>query len=216
MKIFLASDAKNPSILKEIDKFVGGFKDKKIVFIPTASNGEIGYEFWKTESQSLPVIKGLGAEVTILQLEDYKFDSDSVLNILKTADIIWMGGGMPGYLLYWLRRTKADEGIKELLESGVIYVGSSAGSMVASRYSDLAEWYMDEMEPGASVIPGLGFVDFEFYPHYVESDYENIKGEFLKRNKSEGRKIYLVKNDDAIIINGDSIQFIGNPTLLTS
>lgn len=216
MKIFLASNAKNPSILKEIDKFVGGFKDKKIVFIPTASNGEIGYELWKTESQSLPVIKGLGANVSILQLEDYKFDSESVLNILKTADIIWMGGGMPGYLLYWLRRTKADAGIKMLLESGVYYVGSSAGSMVASKYSDLAEWYIDEMEPGASAIPGLGLVDFEFYPHFVEENFEKIKVEFSKRHKSENRKIYLVKDDEAIVINGDSIQLIGNPALLTS
>ncbi len=214
MKIFLASTGRHPLMIEAISKMVGGFNGKKVVFIPTASNGEIDYGLWKTQSETLPVLQGLGVDLTTLQLEDYKNDSDEVLRILKSSDIIWMGGGMPGYLLYWLRRTKIDQNIKDVLNSDILYVGSSAGSMVTSRYSDLAEWYLGEEEPGASVIPGLDLVDFEFYPHFLEEDFEKIKNIFTERYKGQGRKMYLAEDGEAVIVNGNKLEFIGNPILL--
>ena len=39
MKLFLASEAGDPKTFEDIQKFVGGFKDKKIAFVVTASNG---------------------------------------------------------------------------------------------------------------------------------------------------------------------------------
>lgn len=54
--------------------------------------------------------------------------------------------------------------------------------MVASKYSDLSEWYIGEEEPGASIILGLDLVEFEFYPHFIEENFEEIKKIFTVGN----------------------------------
>jgi len=50
MKLFLASEVKHPTCMKYLEKFVNGFEGKKIAYIPTASNGEDGYGYWKNSS----------------------------------------------------------------------------------------------------------------------------------------------------------------------
>ena len=46
MKLFLASQAKNPETIEKIKKYIGGFVGKNIAYIPTAANGE-GWGSWK-------------------------------------------------------------------------------------------------------------------------------------------------------------------------
>lgn len=189
MKLFLASEAKHPETVKKLEEFVGGLKDKKIFYIVTAANGE-GWGSWR-ESQTLKILKNFGVQVEILQLEDY-WTGD--LPSFEDANVFWFAGGQPGYLMYWVRRTKFDLKLKELLNSGVTYVGSSAGSMVASGNLNVTEWYIGEVEFGAGVIPGLGLIDFDIYPHYQESLLPLIKENY------KGKKLYLLKNGEEIIV----------------
>ncbi len=199
MKLFLASEIKNPKTIEDLSNYIQGFKGKTIAYIPTAANGE-GWESWK-EGGSWETVQNLGAEITLVQLEDYR--NESVVDLIKGKDIFWMAGGMTGYLLYWIRRCKLDKYIKEILDSGTLYVGSSAGSMITSHDQDFAEWYIGEEEPGASLLPGLGLVDFDFYPHYEDHLHEQIK------QKYTGKKIYLVKNGEAIIVEDGNVKVLG-------
>jgi len=205
MKLFLASEVKHPSTIKKIDEFVGGLKDKKIFYIITAANGE-GWGSWH-ESETLKILKKIGVQIEIVQLEDYwKGDLPSFEN----ANIVWFAGGQPGYLMYWIRRTKFDLKLKELLIAGTFYVGSSAGSMVASDSLNVTEWYIGEGEFGASVIPGLGLVDFEIYPHFQDELVDEI------RAKYKGNKLYLLKNGEEIIVEGGKITVIGEERIISN
>ena len=113
-------------------------------------------------------MKTLGVNVTPVVLEEYK--NSSVLEILKAKDIIWVAGGMCGYLMYWMRRCEIDKHIRKF--SWIqFYVGSSAGSMIAGS-SFISE---NHMKNWADVIPGLGLVDFEIFPHYEDEMYELVK-----------------------------------------
>ncbi len=48
MKLFLAAEAKHPESIKKLEKFIGkDLKGLKVVYIPTAANGEDGWESWK-------------------------------------------------------------------------------------------------------------------------------------------------------------------------
>ncbi len=185
---------------------MGGFKGKKIAYIPTAANGE-GWGSWRTGG-SWKLAQTLDAEITLLQLEDY-WDKD-VINKLKEKDIVWFAGGRSGYLMYWIRRTQIDKHIKRILDNGTLYLGSSAGSMIVGKTLDVTGWYIKENEYGANVIPGLGLVDFEIYPHYKEEYLAEIK------NHYKGKKLYLLKDGEEIVVEDHKITVIGEERIIAS
>jgi dipeptidase E len=204
MKLFLASEIKNPKTIKKLEDYVGGFKGKSIAYIPTAANGE-GWHSWKGGG-TWNTFQSLGAKITVIQLEEYQ-DKDPA-DELMDKDIIFFAGGYTGYLLYWMRRTQLNKKIKDILNNGSLYVGSSAGSMVTGKDIEFCEWYIGENEAGAACIPGLGLVDFNFYPHYKDDLFDEIKEKF------KGNKIYLVKDGDALIIEDEKIEVFGEEKLI--
>jgi dipeptidase E len=204
-RLFLASEAKNPKSYKKLQDYVGGLRDRKIAYIPTAANGEEPYGSWE-KGATYNLVKKSGAVVEPVLLEDYK--NKSVLKKLKGKDIIWFAGGMCGYLMYWVRRCEIDKKINELLKSGIIYVGSSAGGMVTAKTLDIAEAFLDEIEQGAKVIPGFGLVDFDIYPHYEDNMFADIKRVW------RGGDLYLLKNGEALIIEGNKVEIFGQKRIL--
>lgn len=206
MKLFLASEMKHPKSIEKLQDFIGGsFNGKTIAYIPTAANGEEPFGSWKENSDTWKLVNILGAKVTAVQLEDYK--NSSVIGALRNKDILWFAGGYPGYLMYWIRRCELDKEIPELLQKS-IYVGSSAGSMVTSKNLSTTEWYLDEEEPGASIIPGLGLVNFEIYPHYEDSMLPQIK-KYWKKGK-----LYLLKNGEVITVLNNKVEVLGKERIL--
>lgn len=205
MKLFLASEAKHPESIQKLENFTGGLKGKKIGYIPTASNGEsdgtLPWGKWQS-GDSWKIVNSLGANVEPIILEDHlnmKFPDK-----LMDKDIIWMAGGACGYLMYWIRRTKLDLHLRDLLNDNTrLYVGSSAGSMVTGPNLDICEWCIGDSEIGASTIPSLGLVDFDFYPHFEDSLLEEIQ------QKYKGKYMYLVKNGEVILVEDKKITVLG-------
>jgi dipeptidase E len=207
MKLFLAAKAINPKSLERLTEFVGGsFKGKTITYVPTASNGEF-YGAWKG-GNSLQVALSLGANVNIVELESNNYRS--IKSQIKGTNILWVAGGMSGYLLYWMRRCELDKAIPEILDSGTIYVGSSAGSMVCSKSQNVGEWFIGEQEPGASFIPGLGLIDFEIYPHYEDE----LRAQIEEKWQEGQGKLYLLRNGDVITKVGGEIKVLGEEVIL--
>lgn len=206
MKLFLASEAKNPASIEKLREYIGGFKGKSIAYIPTAANGE-GWGSWK-DGGSWNLVNTLEAKINLIQLEDHI--NEDIGNLIRGNNIVWFAGGMSGYLLYWIRRTKLNLQIRELLDSGILYVGSSAGSVATSGEQTISEWYIGEDEPGADCIPGLGLVDFEIYPHYEDNLYDEVKKRF------KGKKLYLLKNGEEIIVEDGKVEVIGEERIITN
>lgn len=201
MKLFLASKASDPESIKKLKDFVGkDLEGLKVVYIPTAANGD-GWEHWK-KGGSIALAKSLWPNMKVLQLEDVG-RSEDIAKIIGTPDILWIAGGMLGYLLYWIRRTKLDKALPKILKSGTIYVGSSAGSVLWSKTCYLAEIYPDDEEPGASLLPGLGYIDFEIFPHY-----EDRYMDFLKKSWNKG-PLYLLKNGEVITVVDGKVKVLG-------
>jgi peptidase E len=129
--------------------------------------------------------------------------------MLLDKDIIWMAGGACGYLMYWIRRTGLDKHLPELLKDNKrIYVGSSAGSMITAPTLDICEWYIGENEVGASSIPSLGLVDFDFYPHYEDNLYDEIVKHY------HGNTMYLLKNGEVMIVENGDIKISGEERIV--
>ena len=206
MKLFLASYIKHPNSLQALERFVGGFANKKIVYIPTASNGKNGWDGWKQSGSTWELIQSLGANVKLVLLENYR--DKSVVEEIKNCDILWFGGGMAGYLMYWIKRCEIDKNIKDILNNGTIFVGSSAGAMVTGQSLQVAEFGFTDNEIGATDIKPMGLVDFDIYPHYNEKDLEKIKSLYT------GKKMYLLKNGEQIIVDGDKVIVDGEERII--
>ncbi len=214
MRLFLASEAKHPESMEKLDSYVGGLKGKKIGYIPTASNGEAGengelpWGKWE-KGDSWQVVNSIGAEVELILLEDClggKFP-----DCLIDKDIIWVAGGVCGYLMYWIRRTELDRHLPGLLKDNKrVYVGSSAGSMITGPNLDIVDWYIGEDEIGASIIPALSWVDFDIYPHYEDHLYDEIK------QKYQGNKLYLLKNGEAIVVEDGKVKILGEERIVST
>lgn len=205
MKLFLASEAGNSLTIKKLEDYVGGFGGKKIAYIPTAANGEEVFGSWRKKSSTWRLVQTLGAKVAVVQLEDYR--DSSVVGQLRDKDILWFAGGAPGYLMYWVRRCELNKTLPILLKKS-LYVGSSAGSMIAAKALGTTEWFPGENEPGASVIPGLGLVDFDLFPHYQEAMLEQIKAKF------KGEKLYLLKDGEEIIVEDQKVTVVGEKRII--
>lgn len=206
MKLFLTSEAKHPDSMKKLEEYIHGFKGKKIAYIPTAANGELTWDEWK-KGTTWELVNNLGAVVTPILLENYA--NTNFPKSLEDKDILWVGGDACGYLMYWIKRTKLDVYLPELLDKGLIYVGSSAGSMILAPTLDVTDWYLGEEERGASYLPGLNLVDFDFYPHYEDYMLEDIKKNY------KGNKMYLVKNGETLIVEDNKIKILGEERVIS-
>ena len=191
MKLFLASESKHPETIKRLEEYIGGFKGKKIAYIPTAGNGEHIYGSWEKNSGTWKLVNSFDAKITTIVLEEQ--NEQEAKGNLTNKDIIWFPGGACGYLMYWIRRRGVDKYLKDILEKGTVYVGSSAGSMITAKNLNIAELCIGDIERGAGVIPGLGLVDFDIYPHYEDKLFNEIK-EIYK-----GKKLYLLKDGEEIV-----------------
>lgn len=204
MKLFLASRGSNISTTKKLEEYIGGFSGKNCVYIPTARNGDNVFNTWK-DSDTWKFLSSSGMNVFPVQLEDYKENLD--FELFENKEVIWFSGGAAGYLMYWIVRTGLNQMLPKILQKA-IYVGSSAGSMIASPNLKVCDWYIDENEKGASNIPSLNLVDFDIYPHYEESLYEKIKQNY------NGKKLYLLKDGEEIIVEDGKINVIGEERII--
>ncbi len=204
MKLLLTSGGiTNPSIAKALFDLVGKKpEDTSLVFIPTAFNVDIGDKTW--------FIEGL------IELKNLNFKSIDIADIsaaeekiwrpkLETADIIFFGGGSNFHLMRWIVKSGLAQMMPEFLKTK-IYVGLSAGSMVASKdmvlgmSQKLYEEDLDETEN----IAGLGLVDFYFLPHLDSQWFPKLREDFIRKTTAGiSEKIYAMDDNSALkVIDG--------------
>lgn len=168
----------------------------KLLYITTAIDGEDDSDTsWIDEEFQTILDLGIKEE----NIKEYKMEYDIDLS---KYDMVYMMGGNTFYLLKKIRDTKFDMKLKEAIEKGMIYVGSSAGSIVLGNTIELALAY-DKNEVNLTDFTGLKMIDGIIVPH------ANRKQEFIKEKKLQYQnKIYAVNDEHGIIVNIDKIQEI--------
>lgn len=203
MKLLLTSGGlTNKSISSALFDLVGKKpEDTSLVFIPTASNIEMGDKDWLIND--------------LINIRNQNFKSVAVTDIsaveesiwrpqMEEADVLFFGGGNTYHLMRWINKSGLVKILPELLKTKV-YVGLSAGSMVtgpdlALRMSQII--YGEDLEE--EFMDGLNFVDFYLLPHlhspyFPERQEENAQ----KLSKEILRKIYFLDDQSAIkVLNG--------------
>jgi len=204
MKLLLTSGGiTNKSISDALFELVGKKPEEtSIVFIPTASNVEIGDKGWFIDD--------------LYNLKKQNFKSIDIADIsavpeeiwrskMETADVLFFEGGNTYHLMEWLNKSGLTKLLPKLLETKV-YVGLSAGSMVTNK--DLAlkisQVIYDEDLDKTEDMPGLNYVDFYLLPHLNSQYFPKLREENIREaTKDMTEKIYALDDQSALkIIDG--------------
>ena len=210
MKLFLTSSTITPNLIKPFEEFIGRSSvGLKAAFIPDAGLKTEGDKSWIDEEMA-EVATDLKWQVDKITLANENIES---LEKLIGYDVIYVNGGYSGYLAQVMRKSGFSKKLPELLANGIIYVGSSGGSMVLSKVQDSASFYFGEPEPEALEIGGLGLVDFEFYPIHDHWWTEDLVDK-IKEKRNKKLKYYLVRDGQAISLHNNELRLYGDVLIL--
>lgn len=128
-KILLTSEGFETQAIREaFVAFVGKApRDMKVLFIPTAANFPAAIEMVPKCMDDLLNLGIPAGDITV-------FDMHKSLSVeeLSVFDAIYFTGGSPDYLLARINDTGFNKTLHTFVDNGGVYVGVSAGSIVAA------------------------------------------------------------------------------------
>jgi dipeptidase E len=175
----------------------------KIAHIITASKPEKDTSYVAEDKADM--VK-MGFQVEDVDIEGK--NEDQLRDLLKDKDVIWVQGGNTFYLMKWVRESGFDKVIKELIDQGKIYVGVSAGSIIAGVNIAVAGFcgeVWDKNEVGLKDMTGMKFVDFAISPHLTDEELVILK----KMQAEIDYKIRAITNDQAFLIKDGEVTLVG-------
>ncbi|WP_297949516.1 Type 1 glutamine amidotransferase-like domain-containing protein, partial [uncultured Campylobacter sp.] len=149
----------------------------------------------------------MGFEVQILDVS--KVSEAEAKAKIGAAQVLYVSGGNTFYLLRELKKKGLATLIADRVRSGeLIYVGESAGAMIAAPSVEYASVMDDAGDYGAAAQTGLDLVKFYPVPHYGEEPFVQSAAEILK---IYGSKLNLapINNAEAIAVHGDKFEILG-------
>ena len=182
----------------------------KLAHIITASKVQKDTSYVDKDVESM---RGLGLSVANVDLEGKK--EKDLRDILQPFDVIYVQGGNTFYLLKWVKESGFDAVLEELIGRGKIYIGVSAGSIIAGSDIEIAGWKgldPDPNEVGLEDFSGLSCVPFCIFPHYKPEHASFLKEEIAKYSYPvrilNDKQAFLVRDSEvALVGGGEEIRF---------
>lgn len=201
---FSSSKTGNSAYLETAAPVINDFLNNPtatIAFIPFASVANDYEEYTAKVRAALP---GTYTIVTVTH--------DNAMAVIAAADVIMVGGGNTFKLLHDLYATGALQLIKQKVNSGIPYIGWSAGSNITGHTISTTN-DMPIINPGS--FAALGFFPFQINPHYYNVSVPGFNGEtrdqrleeFLQLNPQVS--IVALPEGTALLLQNGSLQLSG-------
>lgn len=196
------------------------FSEASVAYIITSHNAARHEKSWLAENMNSLYSLGWKEFFVIDVAGADGLPQDQRMVQIEQADAIVVGGGANFFLSYWLEESGLIAKLPELLKTKV-YVGASAGSMIAQENLATASQALHEFSQGNWDIDfstlgyegrrstaTLGLVDFLICPHYG-SGKEYMTSELLQELANRQQKaIYALDDESAVVINGDDVRVV--------
>ena len=209
MKLLLTSAGiTNDAIASALSELAGRpLSELSIIHIITAANPENDDKKW--------IINDL----VNLQKQNFKFidilDVNGVTREmwqerLSACDIISFEGGNEQYLAQVFEKIGMKEFLLSVLDTKV-YLGTSAGSMVAGQHASEANALVYPEDPTPSVpVNSLGMCDLIFIPHLNSKLFMHVRKEVLEQVKDKvSYPIYATDDQTALTVIDGDVQIVG-------
>ncbi len=209
MKLLLTSNGITPQMKNEFLGLLQIPSEKcNVAFITTAAYGELDGPDWNTPlwlEDHRNILRNFG----IKNIEDTDLKDktqEDLEQIIRTKNAIYVNGGNTFYLLDWVRKSGFDSVLGRFLARGGVYVGVSAGSIIACPTIESAGWEPPDLNKvGLSDLTGLGFVNFLIQPHFSIEQKETLEKEVAMTSLP----VVALTNEQAVLIVADKLQIIG-------
>jgi len=179
--------------------------DVTVAFITTASKPQENQDYLNIDLQIM-------REELRFNVEEVDIDGKKekeVMKLLELKDIIFVEGGNTFYLLKAMRACNFEKVIRKLLKLGKVYIGVSAGTIVAGKTIKTAGWFGDENLVKLRDLKGLNLVPFDIFPHY-QPEYAEIIKQKMKSPRKRRKKLRIITDDQGILVQGKEIDLIGD------
>lgn len=203
MKKLLLSSYANFVIEKGLKLLFDDVSKIKLAYITTAAKGTRNKEYVQRHKEML---EKAGCNFEELDIEGK--NENSLRELLKDKNAIWVEGGNTFYLLKAIRESGFDIVVKELVEKGVYYIGSSAGSYVACPTIEMVTWKKPGEEKDNFEV--TNFIAMNFVPFLIKAHYEPKKRDVMKEKISQTKyQTKVLKDGQAILVEGDNYKLVG-------
>lgn len=207
-------DSRKPKMLLLTSSGMSGTKEEILSVLPkpadkirvahiiTASKNEKNVSYMERDRE---LMKEAGFNVEDVDIEGK--DKKQLMKILGVVDIIYVQGGNTFYLLRQMRKSGFDKVIRKLLRKGIIYIGVSAGSIVAGQTIETAGWGNNPDEKTVNLInlKGLKLIKSNIFVHYNSDDLEMLK----QKPKKVRKKLRTLTDEQALFVFGRKTTLVG-------
>lgn len=163
--------------------------DVKVIYVTIAADGEQDEDKSWMDKEFKSIL-----DLGIKEENITKFNYQDNIDFLD-FDVIYMLGGNTFYLMKELSKKGLDKKIIQAINNGVIYIGSSAGSIILGKTIETALPF-DENIVKLNIFDGLKIVDGIVIPH------ANRKQDFIKEAKDKYKEEIIELYDNyGIVIN---------------
>lgn len=209
-------DVNTPQFLNLYKKLLGG-TNGRLVYVPTAqyvinaqSSKSIGEQRRRVRYDARHKLKLLSDALRmensqILELDDPNLTKQKLSNVLDKASVLYVDGGNTFYLQKYVLETNFWFMAQHALHSGCLYIGASAGGIIAGKSIETAYWKgWDD--------PGAAGEDFEwskeklqggnicngnsFFMHYDASSHMSLVD---SKTSQLGHPVVRLSNTDACV-----------------
>jgi dipeptidase E len=209
MKLLLCSEGfYTEEEIAKTEELVGKLRTEiSVAVINEAYAVEKGGHRWVIETLA-KVGNIFGGHIELVDL--LALDLDEVKERIELCDVIFVIGGHTDYLMHVFQKTGFDKLLPDLLKTKV-YVGSSAGSMVAAKRMSTKAYEMIYGEEGDyGVTRYCEFVDFAIKPHFGSPMFNaRTKEQLLEASKDYTGTVYGLDDNTAIVIEDTKMYVIG-------
>ena len=204
MKLLLTSTGiTNKTISDKFFEMVGKKpQDITLAFIPTAVNVSSNpNKRWMIDN----IIRLDAMSIGSIDIVDFSaIPKDMWLPRLQRADVIFVEGGTPSYLISEMKKAGFDRLLLRGLEDK-LYVGCSAGSNVLGEVVIKSS----KEAPGYIKEDGFGIVQFSIRPHFFREDKvqfsEDVIADFAKKYNSD---FYAIDDESAIAVEDNEVTIV--------
>ncbi len=197
MNLILGGGGAMPQTKKVNDLFLSLLKNKQILYIPVAID-TIKHPYDSCLAWLKQELNSTKNNLSIEMWVEKDIYEKGYSDLLKFGGI-YIGGGNTFYLLDEFRKSEFDKKLVKLLsETDIPVFGGSAGALIFTKGIDTAIPY-DPNDVGLKDLSGLGVFNHYIWVHYEDS----MKGLVNEYSKKLGEKIYTVREDEWIWVEGD-------------
>lgn len=185
----------------EILRILPDDRPLRVSYVPTASRVVKDDSYARRDVEIMQELGFVVDEIDLALVHD-----EALEERLGNGDFVYVQGGNPYWLLKQVRESGFDKIVPALIESGVPYIGKSAGAYILAPEVIVPEWLHGEWNRfGVDDVKGLGVVPFVWAAHYEDEKRDDL----VEGMRGSDYDVRALTNDQAFLVTDDEVRLVG-------